>query len=77
MPVTSVWIPDSCGSVGDHAFRNCTKLTRIRIPKDCGMGEGVLEGCGAVTIVAPAGGKAESWALNWIETHPECEFRAE
>ncbi len=43
MPVTSVWIPDSCVSVGDHAFRNCTKLTRIRIPKDCGMGEGVLK----------------------------------
>ena len=77
MPVKAVRIGDSCRSVGAYAFRGCTGLTRLRLPKDCAMGDGVLDGCGAVVIFAPAGGSTETWAKRWIESHPECVFQAE
>ena len=77
MPVKAVWIGDGCASVSDFAFRGCTGLTRIRLPKDCRMGEDVLAGCGAVVIFAPTGGTAEAWALSWIAAHPDCAFQAE
>lgn len=77
MPCKAAWIPDRCGAVGSYAFRDCAKLNRIRLPKDCAMGEGVLEGCSGVVIFAPAGGTAEAWARTWIESHPDCEFQAE
>ena len=77
MPVKAVRIGDSCRSVGAYAFRGCTGLTRLRLPRDCAMGDGVLEGCGAVIIFAPAGGSTEAWAKRWIESHPECGFQEE
>ncbi len=77
MPVTAVWLGDSCTAVGDYAFRNCTKLERIRLPKDCTLGEGVLDGCGAVVIMAPAGGTSETWAREWMNTHQDCWYTPE
>ena len=77
MPVQAVRIGDSCRSVGAYAFRDCASLKRLRLPRDCAMGQGVLDGCGDVVIFAPAGGTAEAWARGWIETHPGCVFQAE
>ncbi len=77
LAVKAVWIGDGCASVGDDAFRDCANLTRIRLPKDCRMGEDVLAGCGAVIIFAPAGGTAEAWARSWIAAHPDCAFQRE
>ena len=77
MPVQAVRIGDSCRSVGAYAFRDCASLKRLRLPRDCAMGQGVLDGCGDVVIFAPAGGTAEAWARGWIEAHPGCVFQAE
>ena len=56
-----VYIPDPCTAIGAGAFKDCAKLTQIRLPKNCEIGDGVFDGCGKVYVFAPAGGTTESW----------------
>ncbi len=67
---TVVEIPAGCGSVGDHAFRDCTALTMIRIPADCALGTDVFEGCTKVYVFSAPGSPAESYCLS----HGNCVF---
>ena len=72
----SAWVPDSRGAIGAYAFKDCTSLRRIRLPKDCEIGDGAFDGCrtdpselewnencsGLLAIFAPAGGSTQAWA---------------
>ena len=52
-----------CGILGAGAFRGCTGLTKIRLPKDCIFGEGVFDGCTSLTVLyGEGGGTAQEWA---------------
>ena len=53
----------ACLSLGANAFRNCTGLTQIKLPKDCAIGDGAFDGCSSLRAVfAPAGGSTQTWA---------------
>ncbi len=56
-----VYVPDTCTAIGAGAFKDCAKLTQIRLPKNCAIGDGAFTGCGKVYVFAPAGGTTESW----------------
>ena len=61
--MTVVFIPDGCAVIGAEAFKDCLNLSMIRLPKNCEIGEGAFDGCGALAAVfAPAGGTTEAWA---------------
>lgn len=66
----SVEIPAGCASIGDCAFKDCTSLTRIRIPKDCTLGQDVFDGCGRVYVFGAAGSPAQEYC----GTHDNCTF---
>ena len=34
-----MWVNDGCQSIGNGAFANCKALQKIRIPKNCVLGE--------------------------------------
>ena len=61
-------VPGTCGHIGDHAFRN-SRLSQIRIPADCTLGEGVFDGCMLVYIYSTPGSPAEQY----FQDHPEDE----
>ena len=70
---TAVEVPANCAAIGDHAFRACRNLQRIRIPANCALGDGVFDGCATVYVYSAAGSLAESYcALN-----PNCVFVTE
>ncbi len=48
----------SCGIYGKVQMH---KHGQIRIPANCTIGEGALNGCGTVYVFAPAGGTTDSW----------------
>ena len=50
-----------CTAIGAEAFKDCTGLTQIRLPKDCDIGTGAFSGCGKIQVYAPAGGTTETW----------------
>ena len=54
-------VPESCVSIGAHAFRNCANLAQIRLPADCAIDETAFAGCGIVQVFAPAGGDVEAF----------------
>jgi hypothetical protein len=56
-----VYIPDTCTAIGAGAFKDCAKLTQIRLPKNCELDDTIFDGCGKVYVFAPAGGTTESW----------------
>ena len=62
--MTVVYIPDTCTAIGAGAFKDCSKLTQIRIPEGCEIGEGAFEGCNAVYIYAPVGSPAQSFCAD-------------
>ena len=62
--MTVVYIPDTCTAIGAGAFKDCSKLTQIRIPEGCEIGEGAFEGCDAVYIYAPVGSPAQSFCAD-------------
>ena len=62
--MTVVNVPDTCIEIGANAFKNCTALTQIRLPKDCDIDGSAFTGCGTVYIFAPAGGATEEWCRN-------------
>jgi hypothetical protein len=63
-------IPESCVSIGAHAFRNCPNLTQIRIPDGCTLGTDVFDSCEMVYVYGTAGSSAEAYC----STHANCEF---
>ena len=63
----------ACAAIGVNAFKDCKALTQIRLPKECAIDPTAFEGCGTVTVFAPAGGSTET-DCKAIEN---CEFIAE
>ena len=62
--ITSVFVPDSCTSIGANAFKDCVNLSQIRLPRDCDIDASAFEGCTSLAMVfAPEGGDTEQWAL--------------
>ena len=47
---------ENCTYVGTEAFKGCTALKQIRLPKDCTIIDGAFSGCGKVYVIAPRGG---------------------
>lgn len=68
--ISSVEIPSGCTKIGKYAFRQCTKLRKIRIPGNCELDTGVFSGCGMVYIY----GVKDSPAEEYCTTHSSCEF---
>ena len=69
----SVRIPNGCTAIGAEAFKDCTNLEQISIPRNCAIGAGAFEGCGTVFIFAPSGSAAETYC----STSTNCVFIAE
>ena len=67
---TVVEIPANCTSISSYAFKNCTSLTRIRIPATCALGTDVFDGCTKVYIYGTTGSQAESYC----SSHSNCVF---
>jgi hypothetical protein len=60
--VKIVYVPDTCTAIGANAFRDCTGLTQIRLPKNCTISDTAFTGCtGLIAVYAPAGGTTEAW----------------
>lgn len=68
--MTIVWVPDTCLSIGDHAFRSCMNLTQIRIPAGCEIGTDIFDGCSMVVVFGTAGSAAEAYC----SSHDNCVF---
>ena len=49
----------NCTFIGSEAFRDCSGLVWIRVPKNCAIDPGAFTGCGTVYVRAPAGGRTE------------------
>ena len=62
--MTAVYVPDGCASIGAYAFGACENLLRIRIPAGCMVDEHAFDGCGQVTVFAPAGSPAQDFCSN-------------
>lgn len=61
--ITEVTIPKSVKTIEDDAFIFCNKLTKIHIPENVTtIGESAFEECEKLTVYAPAGSYAESYA---------------
>lgn len=67
-----VYVPDSCMSIGEYAFRNCRNLFLVRLPKDCVIDKNAFSGL-QVFVTAPAGGTTE----DYCQTCDNVEFIAE
>ena len=60
-----VYVPDGCTSIGARAFRGCTGLTQIRLPKNCTISSSAFAACSTpIQVFAPAGGTTESWCAS-------------
>ena len=61
--INIVYVSDGCDSIGAEAFKGCTGLTQIRLPKDCTISDSAFDDCTALlAIYAPAGGTTQTWA---------------
>ena len=56
-----VYVPDTCRSIGAGAFKDCTALVKIRLPKNCAIDDTAFTGCTGFVVYAPAGGTTERW----------------
>ena len=73
---SSVYIPDSCTSIGAHAFKD-NNILQLRLPRDCAIDSTSFDDCTLYAIVAPAGGISQTWAEEYISTHSDCTFYVE
>ena len=69
---TVVYVPDSCTSIGNYAFRD-SAVKQIRIPAGCEMGADVFAGCEEVYVFGTSGSPAEAYCAK----HDECTFIVE
>jgi hypothetical protein len=61
--ISAVYVPDTCTSIGANAFKDCTGLRQIRLPKNCAIDDSAFDSCtGLISIFAPAGGTTKTWA---------------
>ena len=58
---TVVYIPDSCGSIGAAAFRDCPNLCQVRIPAGCAIGEDAFAGDFGLKIFGYRNSPAETY----------------
>ena len=65
-----VYIPDTCQSIGDHAFCNCISLIQIRIPEKCTVGKDAFDGCDMVYVFGTPDSPADTYCRN----HDNCVF---
>ena len=56
-----VEIPENCTFIGNDAFRDCSRLTMIRIPAGCELGDRVFDGCTKVYVFGTPGSDAERY----------------
>ena len=56
-----VYVPDTCRTIGADAFKDCTELVKIRLPKNCSIHATAFTGCTGLAVYAPAGGTVENW----------------
>ena len=68
--MTIAYIPDGCRTISAYAFRNCKKLTQIRIPAGCTIADTAFYGCNEIYIFGKAGSSAETFCSN----HVNCVF---
>ena len=54
----------ACTFIGKDAFKDCTELKQIKLPKDCAIDPDAFSGCGTVYVFAPAGGNTEAYCGN-------------
>ena len=53
-----------CTEIGDDAFRNCTTLRQVRLPKDCEISDSAFDGCDSRLVAyGTAGGTSQDWAI--------------
>ena len=50
----------SCAGIGEGAFRGCTGLQQILLPKDCTIAPNAFTLCCTILVYAPAGGTTEA-----------------
>ena len=61
--ITVVYVSDFCEYIAKDAFKSCTGLLKIRLPKDCTIHDTAFDGCTALVIISgPAGGTTQTWA---------------
>lgn len=60
--ITHVYVQDDCAEIGAEAFKGCTRLKVIRLPKNCLITDTAFDGCTQLSIIAPEGGTTEKWA---------------
>ena len=68
-----VYIPDSCESIGNYAFRNCPNLVQIRIPSNCRIDPDAFEGCSYIILYSAE----DSYAEQYAASHDHCVFAVE
>ena len=68
--MTIAYIPDGCKTISAYAFKNCKKLTQIRIPVGCTIADTAFYGCNEIYIFGKAGSSAETFCSN----HDNCVF---
>ncbi len=56
-----VYIPDNCTSIGPFAFKDCSRLSQIRIPEGCVISEDAFDGCEDVCVFGTPGSSAEEY----------------
>ena len=61
-----------CISIGKNAFKGCTNLTQIRLPKNCAIDANAF-GSQTIYVYAPAGGTTETYC----KAHENLIFVAE
>lgn len=62
----AVRIPEGCAFIRAGAFKNCTQLREVWLPRDCDVDPAAFEGCTALTaFYAPARGTSEAFAAAW------------
>ena len=65
----TVFIPDSCGSIGEYAFRD-SQVIQVRIPENCTIADNAFDGCEMVLLYGMPNGSAEAYCNG----HENCMF---
>ena len=70
LTIESVFISDNCLSIGPGAFRDCAKLKRVSLPKNCEIDDTAFDGVAKqIWLYIPRGGTTQEWAENYVLSH--------